>query len=87
MPDFAQRFSLEATRPNAGEIAALAEVLPPGTPVYFSAVPTITPAELIADAGLLRKSGLEPRGVFAPPPTSPVCSPACAVKPTCVGCW
>ena len=60
MPDFAQRFSLEATRPNAGEIAALAEVLPPGTPVYFSAVPTITPAELIADAGLLRKSGLEP---------------------------
>src|SRR5512135_2630028 len=60
MPDFAQRFSIEATRPNAGEIAALADILPAGTPVYFSAVPTITPAELIADAALLRKSGLEP---------------------------
>jgi methylenetetrahydrofolate reductase (NADPH) len=60
MSGFAQRFSLEATRPNAGEIAALAEILPPGTPVYFSAVPTITHAELIADAALLRKSGLEP---------------------------
>ena len=61
MPDhFAQHFSLEATRPNAGEIAALAEILPAGTPVYFSAVPTITPAELIAAATSLRKSGLEP---------------------------
>jgi len=57
---FAQRFSIEATRPNAGEIAALAELLPAGTPVYFSAVPTITPQELIGGAALLRKSGLEP---------------------------
>ena len=61
MPDqFAHRFSLEATRPNAGEIAALADLLPGGTPVYFSAVPTIEPPELIAAAVLLRKSGLEP---------------------------
>ena len=60
MDQFARNFSLEATRPNAGEIAALAELLPRGTPIYFSAVPTITPAELIADAALLRKSGLEP---------------------------
>ena len=61
MPDqFAHRFSLEATRPNAGEIAALADLLPGGTPVYFSAVPTIEPPELIAAAALLRKSGLEP---------------------------
>jgi methylenetetrahydrofolate reductase (NADPH) len=61
MPDhFAQRFSLEATRPNAGEIAALAEILPAGTPVYFSAVPTITPAELIAAAASLRNAYLEP---------------------------
>ena len=61
MPDyFARTFSIEATRPNAGEIAALAELLPGGTPVYFSAVPTITPQELIAAAALLRKSGLEP---------------------------
>jgi methylenetetrahydrofolate reductase (NADH) len=58
--NFAQRFSIEVTRPNASEIAALAEILPPATPVYFSAVPTVTPAELIAAAALLRKAGLEP---------------------------
>jgi methylenetetrahydrofolate reductase (NADPH) len=61
MPDhFARTFSIEATRPNASEIAALAELMPGGTPVYFSAVPTITPQELIAAAALLRKFGLEP---------------------------
>jgi methylenetetrahydrofolate reductase (NADPH) len=60
IPNFARTFSLEATRPNAGEIAALADMLPGGTPVYFSAVPTIEPPELIAAAALLRKSGLEP---------------------------
>src|SRR5450756_560134 len=60
IPGFASTFSLEATRPNAGEIAALADLLPGGTPVYFSAGPTITPQELIAAAALLRKSGLEP---------------------------
>ena len=60
MDYFARTFSLEATRPNAGEIAALAELLPAGTPVYFSAVPTITPQELVGGAALLRKSGLEP---------------------------
>jgi methylenetetrahydrofolate reductase (NADPH) len=57
---FARSFSIEATRPNAAEIAALADLLPPGTPVYFSAVPTIEPPELIAAAALLRNSGLEP---------------------------
>ena len=57
---FTRSFSLEATRPGAAEIAALADLLPPGTPVYFSAVPTIEPRELIAAAALLRKSGLEP---------------------------
>ena len=61
MPNnFARTFSIEATRPNAAEIAALADLLPGGTPVYFSAVPTITPPDLIAAAALLRKSGLEP---------------------------
>jgi len=61
MPDnFAQRFSLEVTRPNARETTALAELLPRGTPVYFSAVPTITLPELIGGAALLRKLGLEP---------------------------
>jgi methylenetetrahydrofolate reductase (NADPH) len=53
-------FSLEATRPSAAEIAGLAEVLPRGTPVYFSAVPTLTAQELVAGAALLRKGGLEP---------------------------
>jgi methylenetetrahydrofolate reductase (NADPH) len=57
---FAGQFSLEATRPNAAEIAALAGLLPAGTPVYFSAVPTIEPHELVAAAALLRKAGLEP---------------------------
>ena len=60
MTAFAQDFSLEATRPNAAEIAALAEILPPGTSIYFSAVPTITPDEVITAAASLRKAGLEP---------------------------
>lgn len=58
--DFAHNFSIEATRPSAAEIAALAAVLPRGTPVYFSAVPTITPQEIVAAAASLRKAGLEP---------------------------
>ncbi|HZD90311.1 MAG TPA: hypothetical protein VE224_09445, partial [Pseudolabrys sp.] len=60
-PDaFVRHFSLEVTRPNADEIAALGEILPPATSVYFSAVPTIQPHELVADAVLLRKGSLEP---------------------------
>jgi methylenetetrahydrofolate reductase (NADPH) len=59
-PGFTQHFSIEATRPGAAEIAALADILPQATPVYFSAVPTITPHELIEAASLLRKAGLEP---------------------------
>jgi methylenetetrahydrofolate reductase (NADPH) len=57
---FAGHFSLEATRPNAAEIAALADIVPPGTPVYFSAVPTITRQEVVTAAASLRKAGLEP---------------------------
>ena len=57
---FAQKFSIEATRPGAAEIAALAAIMPRETPVYFSAVPTITPQELVGAAALLRKAGLEP---------------------------
>ena len=60
MPAFASQFSIEATRPNAAEIAALAGILPLATPVYFSAVPTITRGELVSAAALLRKAGLEP---------------------------
>lgn len=57
---FAQRFSLEATRPTAAEIAALTDIVPPATPVYFSAVPTVTPKEIVTAAASLRRAGLEP---------------------------
>jgi len=57
---FAQRFSIEATRPGASEIATLATTLPPGTQVYLSAVPRLDAAELVAAAVRIRKAGLEP---------------------------
>ena len=57
---FARNFSLEATRPIAAEITALVDIVPPATPIYFSAVPTITRHEIVAAAALLRKAGLEP---------------------------
>jgi len=60
MAGFTRSFSLEATRPNAPEIGKLSAILPKGTPVYFSAVPTITPEEVIAAARSLRQAGLEP---------------------------
>jgi methylenetetrahydrofolate reductase (NADPH) len=55
-----QNFSLEATRPNAAEIAALAAILPPGTQVYLTAVPGVDPQTQIEAAAALRKAGLEP---------------------------
>jgi methylenetetrahydrofolate reductase (NADH) len=57
---FARNFSIEATRPTAAEITALVDIVPPATPIYFSAVPTITRHEIVAAAALLRKAGLEP---------------------------
>jgi methylenetetrahydrofolate reductase (NADPH) len=57
---FAQSFSLEATRPKPAEIAALAAILPPATPVFLTAVPTTDTDELVAAAAGLRKAGLEP---------------------------
>jgi methylenetetrahydrofolate reductase (NADPH) len=57
---FAKHFSIEATRPGTAEIAALADILPRATPVYFSAVPTVTPQEIVAAAAALREAGLEP---------------------------
>ena len=56
----ARRFSLETTRPGATEIAALAEILPRGTPLYLTAVPTQDAGELIKAAAAARKAGLEP---------------------------
>jgi methylenetetrahydrofolate reductase (NADPH) len=60
MAGFARNFSVEATRPNAAEIAKLKAILPPGTPVYVTAVPTRTPRERIEAAAALQKAGLEP---------------------------
>jgi methylenetetrahydrofolate reductase (NADPH) len=58
--NFARSFSLEATRPRAAEIAALAEILPANTPVYITAVPTMDGRELVTAAAALRKAGLDP---------------------------
>src|SRR5665213_141290 len=57
---FAQRFSIEATRPGPAEIATLASTLAPGTQVYLSAVPSLDSAELVGAAKGLAKAGLEP---------------------------
>jgi methylenetetrahydrofolate reductase (NADPH) len=57
---FALRFSLEATRPRSAEITALAGILPPGTPLYLTAVPTLDRHDLVTAAVGLRKAGLEP---------------------------
>ena len=57
---FASHFSLEATRPNSTEIAALADILPRGTPLYLTAVPTQDTRELATAAAAVRKAGLEP---------------------------
>lgn len=57
---FAARFSIEATRPSANEIDAIAAILPRGTEVYVTAVPKLTADDLVAAARHLRKAGLEP---------------------------
>jgi methylenetetrahydrofolate reductase (NADPH) len=57
---FTARFSVEATRPSAGEIDAMADILPRGTEVYVTAVPTLTAQELVTAAVRLRRAGLEP---------------------------
>jgi methylenetetrahydrofolate reductase (NADPH) len=57
---WAQRFSLEATRPDANEIAALAALLPAHTPVYLTAVPKFEASEVVTAAAALRQAGLEP---------------------------
>lgn len=57
---FAQSFSLEATRPGSAEVASLANIVPRGTPLYLTAVPTQDAAELVAAAVAVRTAGLEP---------------------------
>jgi len=57
---FARDFAIEATRPNANEIAQLREILKPGTSVYITSVATAAADETITAAAALRKAGLEP---------------------------
>jgi methylenetetrahydrofolate reductase (NADH) len=57
---FAHGFSLEATRPSADDVAALAAIAPAGTRVYLSAVPTRPADEAINAGALLRQAGFEP---------------------------
>jgi methylenetetrahydrofolate reductase (NADPH) len=53
-------WSLEATVPNEAEIASLRAVVPPGTQVYLSAVPTRDPMAQIGPATRLAATGLVP---------------------------
>jgi methylenetetrahydrofolate reductase (NADPH) len=57
---FAARFSVEATKPTAAEIAAMAAALPRGTEIYITAVPKLTADELVTAAARVRAAGLEP---------------------------
>ena len=56
---FMRDFSVEATRPSEGDLAALS-VLKPGTRVYLSAVPNRPADENLTTAIRLRASGFEP---------------------------
>lgn len=58
--ELGRMFSLEATRPDPNEIAKLAAILPAGTEVYFTAVPTVSLGEIVQGAAALRQAGLEP---------------------------
>ena len=55
-----RNFTVEATRPSAGEVAQLREILQPGTSVYVTAVPTGVAEETVTAATALRNAGLEP---------------------------
>ena len=58
--DFMRGFSLEATRPSADDIAALADIVPAGTRVYVSAVPRRPAQEAVEAAARLSQAGFEP---------------------------
>ncbi len=58
--DFVQSFSIEATRPTAAEIDVLAAIVPKGTRVYVSAVPTRPTQEVLDSAIRLRAAGFSP---------------------------
>jgi methylenetetrahydrofolate reductase (NADPH) len=57
---FMRGVSLEATRPNPDDIAALKAAAAPGALVYLSAVPSRPQEEVVAQAQAVRAAGLEP---------------------------
>jgi methylenetetrahydrofolate reductase (NADPH) len=57
---FMRAASVEATRPDVADIAALKAALPAGTPVYLSAVPARPQEEMVEQAARVRAAGLEP---------------------------
>jgi methylenetetrahydrofolate reductase (NADPH) len=57
---FLRAGSLEATRPNDGDVAALKVAAAPGTHIYLSAVPTRPQEDVVGQAALVRAAGLEP---------------------------
>lgn len=58
--EIARGFSIECTRPSADDVAQIADVLPPGTRVYLSALPGRSPLDDLPAAAMLRGRGLEP---------------------------
>jgi methylenetetrahydrofolate reductase (NADPH) len=58
--EFMQGYSIEATRPTAGDVAALADIAPGGTRIYVSSVPAQRADEAIEHASRLRRGGFEP---------------------------
>ena len=58
--EFMRGGSLEATRPDADDVAALKAALPAGTHVYLSAVPMRPQEEVVEQAARLAAAGLEP---------------------------
>jgi methylenetetrahydrofolate reductase (NADPH) len=60
LAEFMRGGSLEATRPNAQDVAALKTALPAGTQVYLSAVPTRPQEDVVEQAARVRAAGLEP---------------------------
>jgi methylenetetrahydrofolate reductase (NADPH) len=57
---FMRGTSLEATRPNADDVAALKAAAAPGALVYLSAVPSRPQEEVVEQAQAVRAAGLEP---------------------------
>ena len=57
---FMRGYSIEATRPSADDVAALGGIVPEGTSVYLSAVPTQHRDEAVEHASRLRRAGFEP---------------------------